>query len=75
MSQADAFANLQSLRTELEEYRPGLSKRMSGIVANKMDLTSAQENIIGFAEALNNQYQGMQFMPFHRSSHVIATFI
>ena len=73
MSQEDAFANLQSLKTELEEYRPGLSKRMSGIVANKMDLTSSQENIFGFVEALNNQYQGMQFMPFHPSNNVIGT--
>ena len=65
MSQEDAFSNLQSLKIELEQYRTGLSKRMSGIVANKMDLPSAQENILGFVEALKNQYQGMPFKRLH----------
>jgi GTPase involved in cell partitioning and DNA repair len=71
MSQEDAFSNLQSLKFELEQYRPGLSKRMSGIIANKMDLPSAKQNILGFVEDLNNQYQGMPFKLFHKRVLVI----
>ena len=39
----DPLDDLQVLRTELEHYEPGLTKRPSIIVANKMDLPEAQE--------------------------------
>lgn len=58
MSHDDAFSNLLSLKWELEQYRPGLSNRLSGIVANKMDLSSAQDNIFPFMEALSNHHKG-----------------
>lgn len=57
MSHDDAFSNLLSLKWELEQYRPGLSNRLSGIVANKMDLSSAQDNIFPFMEALSNHHK------------------
>ena len=44
---------------------------MSGIIANKMDLPSAKQNILGFVEDLNNQYQGMPFKLFHKRALVI----
>lgn len=39
------WEDLAHLRTELELYRKGLSKRATIIVANKMDLPEAEENL------------------------------
>lgn len=41
----DPLADLDALKNELELYMPGLSKRASMIVANKMDMENAGENL------------------------------
>ena len=41
----DPLDDLDALKNELELYMPGLSKRASMIVANKMDLENAEENL------------------------------
>ena len=63
VSRTDAFADFQCLRYELDQYRSGLSGRMSAIIANKMDLPSASDNISTFMEELNNDYKGSEINP------------
>ena len=58
MSNDDAFSNLQALKYELDQYKPGLSKRVSGVVANKMDLSSSHENLPSFIKAMNTDDGG-----------------
>ncbi len=41
----DPLEDLASLRTELELYQAGLSRRPAVVVANKMDLENADENL------------------------------
>jgi GTP-binding protein len=41
----DPFYTLITLRDELDKYLPGLSSRVVGIVANKMDLPGAKEGL------------------------------
>jgi GTP-binding protein len=45
--------DLRNLRRELDLYDPGLSKRPWYIIANKIDLSGASENL----EALRNQFR------------------
>ncbi|KPP79316.1 mitochondrial ribosome-associated GTPase 2-like [Scleropages formosus] len=45
LSIAEPWTQLQDLRFELEKYEPGLSRRPQAVVANKMDLPEAQENL------------------------------
>ena len=47
----DPVNDLKVLRDELERYMPGLEKRSALIVANKMDLEGAEENL----ERLRNE--------------------
>ena len=63
MSQNDAFSDLQTLKYELEQYRPGLSSRMSAIIVNKMDIPSANDNILTFMEALKEEYKDSETKP------------
>ncbi|KAJ8409012.1 hypothetical protein AAFF_G00240330 [Aldrovandia affinis] len=45
LSAPEPWAQLQDLRFELDQYEPGLSRRPQAIVANKVDLPEAQENL------------------------------
>ena len=63
ISRTDAFADFQSLRYELDQYRSGLSGRMSAIIANKMDMPSANNNISTFMEQLNSDYKDLEKNP------------
>ena len=63
MSQTDAFSDLTSLKYELEQYRPGLSNRMSAIIANKMDIPSANDNIDTFMKELRSECKNIDIRP------------
>ena len=43
-------------RNELDQYQPGLSDRPHGIIANKMDLEQAEENLQKFQEQISNEF-------------------
>ncbi|XP_061115216.1 mitochondrial ribosome-associated GTPase 2 isoform X1 [Conger conger] len=45
LSGPEPWAQLEHLRFELEQYRPELGRRPQAIVANKMDLPEAQDNL------------------------------
>ncbi|XP_056130377.1 mitochondrial ribosome-associated GTPase 2 [Lampris incognitus] len=45
LSVQEPWTQLEDLRYELEQYESGLSKRPHAIIANKMDLPEAQENL------------------------------
>ncbi|XP_030623660.1 mitochondrial ribosome-associated GTPase 2 [Chanos chanos] len=51
LSSPEPWAQLEHLRFELDQYDPGLSLRPRAIVANKMDLPEARENL----QALRNR--------------------
>lgn len=45
ISSPEPWSQLKHLRYELDQYEPGLSKRPQAIIANKMDLPDAMENL------------------------------
>lgn len=47
-SQPEPWRQLEHLRYELDLYKPGLADRPCAIVANKIDLLEAQENLTEF---------------------------
>jgi GTP-binding protein len=51
-------ADLQNLRREIDLYDPILSKRPWRIIANKMDLSGARENL----EALQDRFPGVEIV-------------
>lgn len=51
----DPLDDLDALKNELELYMPGLSKRASMIIANKMDLEGAEENLERLREKLASE--------------------
>ena len=51
----DPLDDLDALKNELELYMPGLSKRASMIVANKMDMENAEENLQRLREKLASE--------------------
>jgi len=51
--------DLQSLRGEIDLYDPRLSKRQWHIIANKMDLPAARENL----EMLQNRFPKVEIVP------------
>ena len=51
----DPLEDLDALKNELELYMPGLSKRATMIVANKMDLEGAEENLERLREKLASE--------------------
>ena len=53
MSQPDPLDQLNSLKYELDQYLPGLSKRPSGIIANKIDLEESKENLETFGQSVD----------------------
>ena len=46
IKQLSIIDQLETLRYELEMYSPGLSDRPAAVVANKIDLPQAKENIL-----------------------------
>jgi len=50
--------DLRNLRREIDLYDPALSKRPWCIIANKMDLTAARENL----EALQSRFRTVQIV-------------
>jgi GTPase len=55
----DPMADVQHLRREIDLYEPRLSKRSWHIIANKMDLPRARENL----EALQNRFSSIEIVP------------
>lgn len=53
----DPFEDFQHIMIELGHYHPKLLERPMMIVANKMDLPEAQENLALFKEKLSKHYQ------------------
>jgi GTP-binding protein len=51
----DPLEDLDALKNELELYMPGLSKRATMIIANKMDLEGAEENLERLREKLASE--------------------
>jgi GTPase len=51
MAAADPERDYQVIRTELEEYEPKLLEKVTLVVANKMDLPDARENLAAFERA------------------------
>ncbi|MEY2527626.1 MAG: GTPase, partial [Verrucomicrobiota bacterium] len=51
--------DLQNLRREIDLYDPILSQRSWFVVANKMDLPGAEENL----EALRNRFPSVEIVP------------
>ena len=52
-TEEDPWEQLQALRHELEQYEPGLSERPAALIANKLDLPIAQENLERLRERLD----------------------
>lgn len=50
ISQCDAWQQLEDLSYELDQYLLGLSSRPSAIVANKMDVEGAEQNVTKLQE-------------------------
>lgn len=53
----DPLEDLAIVNKELEKYNPLLSKRPQIIVANKMDIPGAEENLARLREQLGNSYE------------------
>ncbi len=53
----DPLEDFRIVNEELKKYNPLLSKRPQIIVANKMDLTGAEENLIRLRAALGNELE------------------
>jgi GTPase len=55
----DPIRDLENLRREIDLYDPALSKRLWSIIANKMDLPTARENL----EALRDRFSTVEIAP------------
>lgn len=53
----DPLEDFQIIQEELQKYSADLAQRPMMIVANKMDLTGAEENLERFQEALGDKYE------------------
>jgi GTP-binding protein len=58
---ADPERDYQIIRDELEEYEPQLLEKLTLVVANKMDLPEARENLTAFERA--RAHDGVPVMP------------
>jgi GTP-binding protein len=58
---ADPERDYQIIRDELEEYEPQLLEKLTLVVANKMDLPDARENLTAFERA--RAHDGVPVMP------------
>jgi GTP-binding protein len=47
------WTQLEDLKYELEQYKPGLSERPHAIVGNKIDVEGAEERLQGLQEHVN----------------------
>jgi len=45
LSHSEPWTQLNDLKYELEQYKPGLSSRPHAVIGNKMDLPEAKENL------------------------------
>ncbi|MGT2887133.1 GTPase ObgE [Streptococcus didelphis] len=59
----DPFEDYQAINNELETYNLRLMERPQLIVANKMDMPEAQENLKIFKEKLAEQYDEFEDLP------------
>lgn len=72
----DPIEDFRIIQAELEQYSPGLSSKPQIIVANKMDLPQAQENLEILRKTFGNEYEifpvsaatGEGLMPLMRSA-------
>jgi GTP-binding protein len=55
VDQRKPWDDFEALRRELDLHQPGLSQRAAIIVANKMDLPEAQENIIELRQRIGDE--------------------
>ena len=62
MAQPDPLDQLNCLKYELEQYLPGLSERPSGIIANKIDLDEARQNVVKFGQSLDSEKESHIFL-------------
>ena len=46
LSVDEPWAQLDSLKYELEQYQPGLSERPNAVIGNKMDLPESRKNFL-----------------------------
>jgi GTP-binding protein len=51
LAASDPERDFQTIRTELEEYEPELLQKLTLVVANKLDLPAARENLAAFESA------------------------
>jgi GTP-binding protein len=61
MAAADPERDYQIIRDELEEYEPQLLEKLTLVVANKMDLPEARENLTAFERA--RAHDGVPVVP------------
>ena len=59
MSEKDPQEQLKCLKYELDQYLPGLSERPNGIIANKVDLKKAKDNVEKFRQNLGSEAQNL----------------
>ena len=63
----DPWMQFNALRYELEMYRPGLSQKPHAIVANKIDLSMADRNLVKLKQNLKHDetfdLDSVQFFP------------
>ena len=59
MAEPDPQEQLECLKYELDQYLPGLSKRPNGIIANKIDLEEAKDNVDKFRQNLGPELQNL----------------
>lgn len=65
----DPFDDFEKINYELQQYELRLLERPMIIVANKMDMPQANENLVEFKEKLATQYPKQKFSIFEISSY------
>merc|ERR1712059_19948 len=58
MGEEKPWVQLEQLRYELEQYRPGLADKPAAVIANKMDLEEAEEKLASLRDVV-----GMEIIP------------
>ncbi|XP_036389735.1 mitochondrial ribosome-associated GTPase 2 [Megalops cyprinoides] len=70
-SAPEPWAQLQDLRFELEQYEPGLSERPQAIVANKIDLPEARENLATLRDRVTQRVIPVSALTGHNVEELI----